>query len=52
MSVIRVSKKAGGLSEQEFTQAAIQELQEKLKAKGEKITFDVSERKVKKKAAQ
>ena len=48
--MIRVSKKPEDMNEQEHLKAAIKELQGKMKAKGEKFTFDVAEREVKLKA--
>lgn len=47
--IIKVSKKPENMTEQEHLKAAVKELQAKLKAKGEKLTYDVADREEKKK---
>lgn len=41
---IHVEKNPEKMSEEQFLREAIKELQEKLKAKGERFTFDIGER--------
>lgn len=42
---IEIKKDINKMDEKDFLREAIREIQEKLKSKGEKITFDITKRK-------